>query len=68
MKIDFYTDKYEHEYGKAPKGRGWWFFSFEGYTFNFTGLYGEAKKACRNYIKNVAPAGYADTVIVIVEP
>lgn len=67
MKIEFATGKYRYAYGHEPKGRGWWWFTFEGYEFQATGTYTEAKKACRAYVKYVAPEGYAGNVIVTVE-
>lgn len=68
MKVEFNTYAYECEYGKRPSGRGSWFFSFEGrYTFDYCGLYSEAKKACRDYVKKVAPKDYVGTVTVKVE-
>ena len=68
MKIEFSTYAYRREYGHDPGGRGMWWFSFEGcYEFSHLGLYRDAKKACREYVKSVAPAGYTGTVIVKVE-
>lgn len=67
MKIEFNTSKYTWEYGKAPKGRGWWFFTFEGYDFSTSGTYADAKKACKDYIKEIAPSDYVGTVYVTVE-
>lgn len=64
MKIEFSTRDYQWTYGKQPKGRGYWFFFFEGYEFSASGTYAEAKKACKEYVKHVAPKGYAETVIV----
>jgi len=67
MKIEFNTNYYENEYGKRPSGRGFWWFSFQGYEFSHCGLYTEAKKACREYVKQVAPKDYIGDVIVKVE-
>ena len=40
------TLRYESEYGKAPRGLGTWiFFGKNGWSFEFFGMYGEAKKA-----------------------
>ena len=65
MKIEFSTRNYEWTYGKSPRGRGGWWFFFEGtYEFSYVGTYAEAKKACRDYIKSIAPADYVGTVIV----
>lgn len=69
MRIEFSDTEYRWENGKAPKGRGWWLFKFEGqYEFSFTGTLTEAKKACRKYVKQVAPADYVGTVRVNIEP
>lgn len=68
MKIEFSNARYIRNYGKAPKGRGWWWFTFEGYEFEATGTLTEAKKACREYIKEHAPKDYKGTITVIVEP
>ena len=68
MKIEFLTSKYVYNAGHEPKGRGWWWFTFEGYEFQATGTYSEAKKACRAYVKSVAPEDYIGTVYVTVEP
>ena len=68
MKIEFSDKEYRYEYGKAPRGYGWWLFKFEGYEFSSKGTLTDAKKACREYIKKVAPADYVGTVIVNIEP
>lgn len=68
MKIEFTANTYKYEHGKAPKGYGYWMFSFEGYEFGAQGTLAEAKKKCREYIKSVAPAGYVGTVFVVVMP
>lgn len=68
MKIEFSNWEYMKSHGKAPKGRGMWFFSFEGYEFEAWGSLTEAKKACREYVKKVAPKGYVGTVVVSVGP
>ena len=64
MRIEFDDSEYKYEYGKAPKGRGFWFFFFEGYEFGKCGTYAEAKKACKEYVKQVAPTDYVGTVTV----
>lgn len=69
MKIEFYTGEYEYEYGRAPKGRGYWGFSFEGYEYWANGTYGEAKKACKEEVRRLAPRDskgrlYEGTVVV----
>lgn len=68
MKIEFTDREYRFENGKAPKGYGFWGFSFEGYEFWHTGTLTEAKKACKNYIKQVAPADYVGFVTVNILP
>ena len=68
MKIEFTDTEYRFEHGKAPRGYGVWLFAFEGYTFEARGTLTEAKKACRNHIRVIAPADYVGTVIVNVEP
>ena len=64
MSIEFSTRDYEWEYGKQPRGRGYWWFFFEGYEFSTCGTYGEAKKLCKDYIKQLAPKDYIGTVRV----
>ena len=64
MKIEFSTREYEFSHGKMPKGWGYWGFTFEGHEFWATGTYAEAKKACRQEIKRLAPEGYDGYVIV----
>lgn len=64
MNIEFSDSEYRWAYGHAPRGRGWWWFTFEGHEFSYSGLYSEAKAACRQYIKSVAPAGYSGSVTV----
>lgn len=64
MKIEFSSWEYLKAYGKEPKGRGWWIFFFEGYEFSAVGTLTEAKRACREYVKSVAPKGYKETVVV----
>ena len=66
MKIEFSTRDYEWAYGKQPRGRGWWWFTFEGYEYSTCGTFTEARKACRDYIKSLAPKGYTQTVRVLV--
>ena len=69
MKIEFTDSEYRFESGHAPKGYGRWGFEFEGsYEFWHTGTLTEAKKACREYVKKVAPVGYAETVTVNILP
>lgn len=68
MDIIFTTREYEYEHGHAPKGRGWWFFTFEGFTFDHVGTLTEAKKACKRHIRGIAPHGYIQTVYVNIEP
>lgn len=64
MAIEFKTGNYEWEHGRSPKGRGFWGFTFEGYEFWQQGTFAEAKKACKAYIKELAPADYVGTVFV----
>ena len=68
MKIEFTDREYRFENGRAPKGYGFWIFRFEGYEFTHTGTLTDAKKACRAFVKSVAPDGYVGTVMVNVEP
>lgn len=69
MKIEFSDTSYRWTHGKAPKGYGWWFFTFEGiHEFEATGTLTEAKKQCRKHIRSIAPKGYAETVYVTIEP
>lgn len=68
MKIEFSNRTFMAEHGKAPKGYGYWLFSFEGYEFGASGTLATAKKACREEIKRLAPAGYSNTVYVEVMP
>lgn len=65
MKITFNDSEYRWAYGHGPRGRGFWWFFFEGcYSFNHCGTYTEAKKACKEYVKSVAPKGYDKDVEV----
>lgn len=69
MKIEFKTWEYLKEHGKEPKGRGLWYFTFEGnYLFTASGTLTEAKKKCREFVRLVAPKDWAETVYVNVEP
>lgn len=68
MKIEFTTSEYKFENGRSPKGYGYWGFSFEGYQFWVSGNYGDAKRACGEEVRRLAPKGYAGTVIVNVLP
>lgn len=68
MRIEFTDREYRFENGKAPKGYGFWGFTFEGYEFWKRGTLTEAKKACREYVKQVAPADYVGTVDVNILP
>lgn len=68
MRIEFTDTEYKFEHGTAPRGYGRWFFTFEGYERWESGTLTEAKKKCREYIKQVAPADYVGTVYVNIEP
>jgi hypothetical protein len=68
MKVEFSDTIYRFECGKAPKGRGGWGFSFEGYEFWAQGTLTEAKKACMAYVREVAPKDYTGTVVVDILP
>lgn len=68
MKIEFTDREYRFEHGKAPKGFGHWFFTFEGYERWEMGTLTEAKKKVRAYVKEVAPKDYVGTVYVNIEP
>jgi hypothetical protein len=50
MAARVYTHRYESSHGRTPRGRGLWIFWLEWLcsptrAFQFTGSYGEAKKA-----------------------
>lgn len=63
--IEFNTSNYRWTYGHEPKGYGVWAFSFEGHEwFAPAGTYTQAKKACIQHIKEIAPADYDGYVIV----
>ncbi len=68
MTIYFTTREYEMEHGRKPRGRGGWMFEFEGYEYVAIGTLTEAKKKCREYIKEIAPEGYTEDVYVNVLP
>lgn len=69
MRIEFVDREYRWSHGKAPRGWGWWLFTFEGcHEFNTTGTLTEAKKDCKAYIRRIAPKGYNETVYVTIEP
>jgi hypothetical protein len=64
MDIIFETREYTWTYGHAPRGRGNWWFSFEGMEFSHWGTYSEAKAAVRKHIREIAPHGYKNLVVV----
>lgn len=64
MTIEFSDAEYRWAYGKQPKGRGFWWFFFEGQEFSAWCTFSEAKKACIAHVRSVAPAGYKGHVIV----
>lgn len=68
MRIEFSDREYRYEHDRAPRGRGWWLFTFEGHEFEHIGTLTEAKQACREHIRKIAPADYAGTVRVNIEP
>ena len=68
MKIEFTDREYRFENGRAPKGYGHWFFTFEGHERWEIGTLTEAKKKVRAYIKEIAPKGYDGIVTVNIEP
>lgn len=68
MTITFNTREYRREHGREPKGRGFWGFSFEGYEFWSLGTLTEARKACRQEVRRLAPEGYTGFVEVKVLP
>lgn len=68
MDIEFLTREYEAEHGRKPRGYGWWYFTFEGMDFSATGTLTEAKRACKQHIRDIAPHGYIETVYVNIEP
>ena len=68
MKIEFTDKEYRFENGHAPKGFGYWGFQFEGHEFWASGTLTDAKKACKEEIKRLAPDGYTGYVIVNIMP
>ena len=68
MKIEFSDREYRFEHGKAPKGYGHWYFTFEGLGRWEVGTLTEAKKKVKEHIREIAPKGYAETVYVNIEP
>lgn len=68
MRIWFDDNEYRYEHNKAPKGYGCWGFTFEGHEFWAHGTLTEAKKACRQEVKRLAPKNYKDDVWVNVLP
>ena len=68
MKINFMTREYEASHGKKPRGKGLWWFEIQDEEFQAYGTLTEAKKACREHIKQMAPKQYTDTVYVNVLP
>lgn len=68
MKIVFTDREYHFEHGKAPKGYGHWYFTFEGHGRWEVGTLTEAKKKVKEHIREIAPKGYAETVYVNIEP
>lgn len=70
MKIEFTGREYWREHGHAPKGRGCWMFSFEGYeyTARCCQTLTEAKKEVREHIRKIAPEGYSEIVYVNIMP
>lgn len=69
MKIEFTDTEYRFVSGHAPKGWGYWGFTFAGgMTFWTTGTLTEAKKACKAYVKECAPADHVGTVMVKILP
>lgn len=68
MKYEFSDSEYRFENGHAPKGYGYWGFSFEGLEFWAYGTLTEAKKACKAEIRRVAPADYIGTVFINILP
>jgi hypothetical protein len=66
MPIEFSTREYEWTHGHKPRGRGYWWFFFEGHEFSAWGTYTEAKRACVKKIREMAPKGYTEHVVVTV--
>lgn len=64
MKIEFVTTQFIAAYGRSPRGRGMWMFSFEGRDFQHSGTFAEARKACVAAVRAAAPANYSATVFV----
>lgn len=68
MTITFTDREYRRDHCTAPRGRGYWGFEFEGHEFWACGTLTEAKKACREEVKRLAPKGYTGFVTVNVLP
>jgi hypothetical protein len=68
MRIEFTDREYRFENGHGPRGYGYWGFEFEGEEFWARGTLADAKKQCRQHIKEVAPEGYSETVTVNILP
>ena len=68
MRIEFNNNRYRFNHGKAPRGYGWWLFTYEGQEFQHTGTLTEAKKACAEHIRKTMPTDRTKTVRVTVEP
>lgn len=66
--VVFLMREYTSEHGRAPRGRGYWGFEFEDMEYWTQGTLTEAKKACIQHIREIAPQGYNDTVLVNVMP
>ena len=67
MRIEFTTRDYEASHGRKPRGRGLWLFDIDGNEFLVYGTLTEAKKQCRQHIKETIPEGKF-TVYVAVMP
>ena len=67
MRIEFTTRDYEASHGRKPRGRGLWWFDIDGNEFLVYGTLTEAKKQCRQHIKETIPEGKF-TVYVAVMP
>ena len=76
MRIEFSNDKYIASHGRAPRGYGSWAFSYRAEcdlrasepVFFHGKTLGDAKKAMREHIKSIAPAGFKGWVEVLVLP
>lgn len=69
MTLVFSDREYRMAHGKAPAGRGWWWFTFcngdRVYEYSVSGTLTQAKKACAKYAEQSLP-GYIGTISVTI--